>query len=32
LVIDQAVERIKGASITGYRYDPQAAALVRTDN
>jgi hypothetical protein len=28
-VVDEAVERIKDGSITGYRYDPQKAALVR---
>lgn len=27
-VIDEAVERIKDGTITGYRYDPKAAALV----
>ena len=29
-VIDEAVERIKDGTITDYRYDPKAAALVRT--
>lgn len=29
-VIDEAVERIKDGTITGYTYDPKAAALVRT--
>jgi len=29
-VIDEAVERIKDGTITNYRYDPKAAALVRT--
>jgi hypothetical protein len=28
-VIDEAVERIKDGTITDYRYDPKAAALVR---
>jgi len=28
-VINEAVERIKDGTITGYRYDPKAAALVR---
>ena len=28
-VIDEAVERIKNGTITGYVYDPQTAALVR---
>jgi hypothetical protein len=28
-VIDEAVERIKDGTITAYRYDPQAAQLVR---
>jgi hypothetical protein len=28
-VIDEAVERIKDGTITGYVYDPQAAALVK---
>jgi hypothetical protein len=28
-VIDEAVEKIKDGTITGYRYDPKAAALVR---
>jgi hypothetical protein len=28
-VIDEAVERIKDGTITGYRYDPKKAALVR---
>jgi len=27
-VIDEAVERIKDGTITGYRYDPKAAALI----
>lgn len=27
-VIDEAVERIKDGTITGYRYDPKTAALV----
>ncbi|WP_439601860.1 GIY-YIG nuclease family protein [Devosia sp.] len=30
-VIDEAVERIKDGSITGYRYDPESAALVRAE-
>lgn len=30
-VIDEAVEKIKDGSITGYIYDPKAAALVRID-
>ncbi len=30
-VIDEAVEKIKDGSITGYVYDPKAAALVRLD-
>lgn len=30
-VIDEAVERIKDGTITGYVYDPKAAALVRMD-
>lgn len=30
-VIDQAVERIKDGTITGYRYDPPTASLVRHD-
>ncbi|BCH14962.1 GIY-YIG nuclease family protein [Mesorhizobium sp. L-2-11] len=30
-VVDQAVERIKDGTITGYRYDPKAAALTRAD-
>lgn len=30
-VIDEAVGRIKNGTITGYRYDPKAAALVRVD-
>ena len=29
--IDDAVERIKDSTITGYVYDPKAAALVRHD-
>jgi hypothetical protein len=29
-VVDEAVERIKDGTITGYRYDPKAAALVHT--
>ena len=29
-VIDEAVERIKDGTITGYIYDPKAAALVNT--
>ena len=29
-VVDQAVERIKDGTITGYRYDPKAASLVST--
>jgi hypothetical protein len=28
-VVDEAVERIKDGTITGYAYDPKAAALVR---
>jgi hypothetical protein len=28
-VIDDAVEKIKDGTITGYRYDPKSAALVR---
>jgi hypothetical protein len=28
-IIDEAVERIKDGTITAYRYDPQAARLVR---
>jgi len=31
-VIDQAVERIKDGTITGYRYDPKAAALVKVQS
>jgi len=31
-VIDEAVERIKDGTITGYRYDPKTAALVRVAN
>ena len=30
-VIDEAVERIKDGTITGYRYDPKKAALVPVD-
>jgi hypothetical protein len=30
-VIDEAVERIKDGTITGYIYDPKAAALVNAD-
>lgn len=30
-VIDEAVEKIKDGTITGYVYDPKAAALVRVD-
>jgi len=30
-VVNEAVERIKDGTITSYRYDPSAAALVRTD-
>lgn len=30
-VIDEAVERIKDGTITGYRYDAKAAALVRNE-
>ena len=30
-VIDEAVDRIKDGTITGYTYDPKAAALVRSD-
>ena len=30
-VIDEAVDRIKDGTITGYVYDPKAAALVRSD-
>ena len=30
-VIDEAVELIKAGTITDYRYDPKAAALVRAD-
>jgi hypothetical protein len=30
-VVDEAVERIKDGTITGYAYDPKAAALVRAD-
>ncbi|MCB1380104.1 MAG: GIY-YIG nuclease family protein [Hyphomicrobiaceae bacterium] len=30
-VIDEAVGRIKDGTITGYRYDPKAAALVRSN-
>jgi len=30
-VVDEAVERIKDGTITGYVYDPKAAALVHTD-
>jgi len=30
-VVDEAVERIKDGTITGYRYDPNAAALVRVE-
>jgi len=29
-VLDEAVDRIRDGTITGYIYDPQAAALVRT--
>jgi hypothetical protein len=30
-VINEAVDRIKDGTITGYRYDPKTAALVRVD-
>jgi T5orf172 domain len=30
-VVDEAVERIRDGTITGYKYDPTAAALVRID-
>jgi hypothetical protein len=30
-VIDEAVEWIKDGTITGYVYDPKAAAMVRID-
>jgi hypothetical protein len=30
-VVDEAVERIKDGTITGYVYDPKAAALVQAD-
>jgi hypothetical protein len=30
-VVNEAVERIKDGTITSYRYDPSAAALVRAD-
>lgn len=30
-VVDEAVERIRDGTITGYKYDPKAAALVRVD-
>lgn len=30
-VIDDAVEKIKDGTITGYRYDPKAAALVQSN-
>jgi len=30
-VVNEAVERIKDGTITGYRYDPKLAALVRVD-
>jgi hypothetical protein len=30
-VVSEAVERIKDGTITGYVYDPKAAALVRVD-
>lgn len=30
-VVDQAVERIKDGTITGFRYDPKAAALVKAN-
>lgn len=30
-VVDEAVERIKNGTITGYEYDPNAAALVPAD-
>lgn len=30
-VIDEAVEKIKDGTITGYRYEPKAAALTRVD-
>jgi hypothetical protein len=30
-VINEAVDRIKDGTITGYTYDPKAAALVRVD-
>lgn len=29
-VIDEAIDRIRDGTISGYRYDPKAAALVRT--
>lgn len=28
-VIDEAIERIRDGSVTGYRYDPSSASLVR---
>jgi hypothetical protein len=31
-VIDEAVERIRDGSITGYRYDPKAATLCRIED
>jgi hypothetical protein len=30
-VVDEAVERIKDGTITGYVYDPKAATLVHAD-
>ncbi|MGE0116462.1 MAG: GIY-YIG nuclease family protein [Dongiaceae bacterium] len=30
-VVDEAIEKIRDGTITGYRYDPKAAALVRAD-
>jgi T5orf172 domain len=30
-VVDEAVERIRDGTITGYKYDPRAAAFVRID-
>lgn len=31
-VVNEAVERIKDGTITGYRYDPKAASLVKTSD
>jgi len=30
-VVKEAVDRIKNGTITGYLYDPKAAALIRAD-